>query len=83
MGRQVPETKPRPITRRRWQLWVRTIWDEADTPSQQNIGFLLDLAGIIKFSCTAQRGDVVVLQYPIKKYFAFICDMARLHGARP
>jgi glycosyltransferase involved in cell wall biosynthesis len=41
------------------------------------LAFFLDLAGIIKFSCTAQRGDVVVLQYPIKKYFAFICDMAR------
>jgi glycosyltransferase involved in cell wall biosynthesis len=46
------------------------------------LAFFLDLAGIIKFSCTVRRGDVVVLQYPIKKYFAFICDMAHLHGAK-
>ena len=30
------------------------------------LAFFLDLAGIIKFSCTVRRGDVVVLQYPIK-----------------
>lgn len=44
--------------------------------------FLLDLAGIIKFVFSVRRNDVVVLQYPVKKYFAFICSVARLRHAK-
>jgi glycosyltransferase involved in cell wall biosynthesis len=44
--------------------------------------FLLDLAGIIKMMFTVRRGDVIVLQYPVKKYFSFICDCAHLHHAK-
>lgn len=43
--------------------------------------FFLDLAGILKTICTIRRGDLIVLQYPIKKYFAFICRFAKLRGA--
>lgn len=44
--------------------------------------FFLDLAGVVKLSMTVRRGDIVVLQYPVKKYFAFVCNMAHAHGAK-
>lgn len=46
------------------------------------IGFLITLAGVIKASFCLRRGDILFLQYPLKKYFAFVCNMAHLHGAR-
>jgi glycosyltransferase involved in cell wall biosynthesis len=44
--------------------------------------FFLDLAGIVRFVFAVRRGDVILLQYPVKKYFAFICNIAHLRGAR-
>lgn len=45
------------------------------------IGFLLNLAGIVKASLLLRRGDLLFLQYPVKKYFTFLCRIARLRGA--
>ena len=33
------------------------------------VAFLLNLVGIIKASFCLRRGDTLVLQYPVKKYF--------------
>lgn len=44
--------------------------------------FFIDLAGIMKFCLTIKRGDIILLQYPVKKYFSFICDVARMRGAK-
>ena len=44
--------------------------------------FFLDLAGIIKMMLTIRPGDIVLLQYPVKKYFAFICKFAHLRHAK-
>ncbi len=44
--------------------------------------FILNLLGIVKFVLLVKKGDVVVLQYPVKKYFIFICKVCRLRGAR-
>lgn len=46
------------------------------------ITFFFDLAGIIKMMFTIKKGDVIVLQYPVKKYFSFICNYAHLHNAK-
>ena len=46
------------------------------------VAFFLDLAGILKACMLIRRGDIVFLQYPVKKYFAFICRIARMKGAR-
>ncbi len=43
--------------------------------------FLLNLCGIVKYVVSVRKGDVIVLQYPIKKYFAFICKVAAIRGA--
>ena len=46
------------------------------------ITFFFDLAGIIKMMFTIKSNDVIVLQYPVKKYFSFICKYAHLHNAK-
>lgn len=46
------------------------------------ITFVLDLAGVICMAATVRRGDMVVLQYPVKKYFSLVCRMAHGRGAR-
>ena len=43
--------------------------------------FLINLAGIIRYTFSVRRGDIIILQYPIKKYFALICNIAHLRGA--
>jgi hypothetical protein len=46
------------------------------------VTFFLDLAGIMKYVFSVRRDDVLLLQYPVKKYFSFICTVARLRGAK-
>ena len=46
------------------------------------VAFFLDLAGILKACMLIRRGDIVFPHYPVKKYFAFICRIARMKGAR-
>ncbi len=42
------------------------------------LGFLLTLAGVLKLAVTVSAGDVVLIQYPFKKYYAFVCRIVRL-----
>ncbi len=44
--------------------------------------FILDLTGVIRYCFALRKGDIVVLQYPVKKYFAFLCRVAHLRGAK-
>lgn len=46
------------------------------------VTFLYNLIGILIYTLRVRSGDIVFLQYPIKKYFAFICNVARLRGAK-
>lgn len=46
------------------------------------VTFLLDLIGIVRYCAMVRPGDAVVLQYPVKKYFAFICRVAHWRGAK-
>lgn len=43
--------------------------------------FFYNLLSIAKACLYIRRGDVILLQYPVKKYFAFLCNAARLKGA--
>ena len=43
--------------------------------------FFYNLMSVAKACLYIRRGDVIILQYPVKKYFAFLCDAARLKGA--
>lgn len=45
------------------------------------IAFFRNLVGIIRACFLIRKGDILFLQYPIKKYFSFICTIARIKGA--
>ena len=44
--------------------------------------FFYNLAGVVRYLFTVRRGDIVLLQYPVKKYFTLICRVAHHRGAR-
>lgn len=46
------------------------------------VAFILNLAGIVKMMCCIGKGDMLLLQYPVKKYFSFLCDVAHRRRAR-
>ena len=46
------------------------------------VAFVLNLIGIVKMMFCLRRGDTLLLQYPVKKYFTFICRIAHLRKAR-
>ncbi len=44
--------------------------------------FVYDLASVLKACFSMRRGDILLLQYPVKKYFSFLCHVAHFHGAQ-
>lgn len=46
------------------------------------VAFLLNLIGIVKMVFCLRRGDTLLLQYPVKKYFCFICNVAHFRKAK-
>ena len=50
--------------------------------SNKLIAFFYNLLSILKACFHMRRNDIVVLQYPVKKYFSFICNVARLKKAK-
>lgn len=46
------------------------------------LAFFLDLAGIIRACILLKENDVLFLQYPVKKYFSFLCNIARQKRAK-
>lgn len=46
----------------------------------QVYSFFRTLAGVIVAPHRLHKGDCLVLQYPVKKYFTYICNMAHLRG---
>lgn len=50
--------------------------------SNKLIAFFYNFLSILKACFQMRRNDIVVLQYPVKKYFSFICNVARLKKAK-
>lgn len=46
------------------------------------LAFLRTLCGVAVGPLRIHRGDVLVVQYPLKKYFTYICNTAHLRGAK-
>lgn len=46
------------------------------------LSFFITLIGILKAPFCLNKGDILVMQYPLKKYFSFVCNMAHLRGAK-
>lgn len=70
---------------------IETIWQQEGYRNiglSQSIGkstphrFLLTLFSILKTACRLRKGDILLLQYPLKKYYTFICQVAKLKGAK-
>ena len=50
--------------------------------SNKFTAFFYNLASTLIACLSIRKGDMIVLQYPIKKYFSFICNIAHLKGAK-
>lgn len=51
--------------------------------SNKIAAFFTTLMGVLKAPFCLHRGDdILVLQYPLKKYYSFVCRMAHLRGAK-
>ena len=46
------------------------------------LGFFATLAGVLIAPFRLHRGDVLALQYPLKKYYVFVCRCAHMRGAK-
>lgn len=46
------------------------------------LAFFLNFTGVMLAALSLRKGDILLLQYPVKKYFAFLCKAARWHGAK-
>ena len=46
------------------------------------VAFCCTLFSVLKSILCLRKGDVLVLQYPLKKYYAFVCNMAHLRGCK-
>ncbi len=46
------------------------------------LGFLYTLRSVIVGLCNLRRGDYLMLFYPFKKYYSFICRVARFKGVK-
>lgn len=60
----------------------RNVGLQQTTYTNEILSFLTTLAGVLKSPFCLQKGDKLVLQYPLKKYFTFVCNMAHLRGAK-
>lgn len=46
------------------------------------VAFCFTLFGVLKSFFCLRKGDVLVLQYPLKKYYALVCNIAHLRGCK-
>ena len=60
----------------------RNVGLQQTTYTNEILSFLTTLASVLKSPFYLQKGDKLVLQYPLKKYFTFVCNMAHLKGAK-
>lgn len=50
--------------------------------SNKVLGFIVTLIGVLKAPFFLRKGNLFVLQYPLKKYYTFLCVVAHLRGCR-
>ena len=64
------------------QQGFRNVGLKQSCSSNKLLGFLLTLAGVLKTPFSLRKGDMLVLQYPLKKYYLLACRIARLRGCK-
>lgn len=60
----------------------RNVGLKQTTYTNEILAFCTTLTGVLKAPFCLHKGDKLVLQYPLKKYFTFVCNMAHLRGAK-
>lgn len=50
--------------------------------SDSFVHFTRTLLGVLKTPFSLRKGDILVVQYPLKKYFSMVCHMAHARGAK-
>lgn len=63
-------------------LHFRNVGLPRTTKKNKMVGFLLTLAGVLKVPFSMRRGEILVLQYPLKKYYSWVCRMAHFRGCK-
>ena len=64
------------------QMQYKNVGLQQTTYRNSIIAFLYTLIGVLKSPFCLHKGDSLVLQYPLKKYFTFVCRMAHMRGAK-
>lgn len=64
------------------KMSFRNVGLRQTTYTNEVLSFLTTLTGVLKSLFCLHKGDKLVLQYPLKKYFSFVCNMAHLRGAK-
>lgn len=44
--------------------------------------FVMTLLDVLRTPLSLHRGDILFIQYPLKKYFSLLCNMAHMRGAK-
>lgn len=63
-------------------MFFRNVGLQQTTYTNEILSFLTTLVSVLKSPFCLQKGDKLVLQYPLKKYFNFVCNMAHMRGAK-
>lgn len=64
------------------KMSFRNVGLRQTTYTNEVLSFLTTLTSVLKSPFCLHKGDKLVLQYPLKKYFSFVCNMAHLRGAK-
>lgn len=57
------------------EMGFKNIGLKQSTYSNKILSFVITLVSIIKTVLSVSKGDNVVIQYPLKKYFSFVCNL--------
>lgn len=63
-------------------MGYRNVGMPMSVSSNTVIHFIKTLLGVIMSPFGLRKGDILVLQYPLKKYFSLVCRMAHARGAK-
>lgn len=50
--------------------------------SNKVFGFVITLVSMIKVCFNLRPGDILVIQYPLKKYYTLLCNIAHCRGGK-
>ncbi|MBR5820132.1 MAG: galactofuranosyltransferase [Alistipes sp.] len=64
------------------ELGFRSAGLAQSTHKNAVLHFLYNIGSVLKAPFTLRKGDILVIQYPLKKWFALSCKLAHLRGAR-